>query len=382
MKPSVKFAVAFIAVAGIAIGVVLYTSFASAHDEIVLPSTVQSQEVRLGSKFGGRVAEVFVREGQHVPANTPLLRLDIPETEAQRDQVKAKLISAEAELRKAEYGARPTELREAEAQTKVYEAKYRRLKAGPRAEEIREAQQELRAAEADASGTLDTFQRAKKAGPAVSDAEYRGAIAAHDRATARVHAATARLDLLRAGTHPDDLAEAAAERDRWKAREDLLREGVRSEDIARAAASVQELQAHLRELEAQVRESVIRAIEPGVVEVVGVRPGDLLQPNQPAIRMLRSDDVWVRAFVPETELGRVKVNQTVAVTIDSHPGQRFVGTVIHIAGESEFTPRNVQTIDERRHQVFAVKVRVDDADGVFKAGMAADVLLPINGENR
>jgi multidrug resistance efflux pump len=87
----------------------------------------------------------------------------------------------------------------------------------------------------------------------------------------------------------------------------------------------------------------------------------------------------VKVFVPATELGNIRTGQAVGVTVDSHPGRRFEGTVIHVASVSEFTPRNVQSPDERRHQVFAVKVRVADPDGVFKSGMAAEVTLTRGG---
>jgi HlyD family secretion protein len=113
------------------------------------------------------------------------------------------------------------------------------------------------------------------------------------------------------------------------------------------------------------------------VEVLAIRPGDILAPNQPVARVLRADDLWVKAYVPATELGKVKLNQAVEVTIDSHPGRRFAGTVAQIATVSEFTPRNVQSVDERANQVFAVRVRVSDAEGIFKSGMAADVFVPV-----
>jgi multidrug resistance efflux pump len=126
-----------------------------------------------------------------------------------------------------------------------------------------------------------------------------------------------------------------------------------------------------------LEEAVVRVPEPAVVEVLPVRKGDTVGPNQPVVRVLRDEDLWVKVFVPETLLGKVRLNQAVEVTIDSHPGERFAGTVVYIASASEFTPRNVQSADERRHQVFAIKVRIDDPRGVFKSGMAADVHLTL-----
>ncbi len=115
-----------------------------------------------------------------------------------------------------------------------------------------------------------------------------------------------------------------------------------------------------------------------MVEVLAVRKGDLVMPNQPVVRVLRAEDMWVKVYVPETELGKLRLGQDVEVTVDAYPGRRFQGKVIQIASESEFTPRNVQSLDERRHQMFGVKVRVDDPQGVFKSGMAADVWLPLH----
>jgi multidrug resistance efflux pump len=116
-----------------------------------------------------------------------------------------------------------------------------------------------------------------------------------------------------------------------------------------------------------------------VVDVVSVRNGDLIPPNIPILRVLRAADLWVKVFVPETELGKIRLNEEATITVDAYPGMRFYGTVMHISTESEFTPRNVQSADERRHQVFGVKIRVADPQGVFKSGMAATATLPIEG---
>jgi hypothetical protein len=98
------------------------------------------------------------------------------------------------------------------------------------------------------------------------------------------------------------------------------------------------------------------------------------------VLVLRADDLWVKAYISEIDLGRIQLGQKVKVTCDTYPGKRFEGIVAYISSQSEFTPRNVQTVDERRHQVFGFKVRVSDPQGVFKSGMAADVWLPLNVE--
>jgi multidrug resistance efflux pump len=93
--------------------------------------------------------------------------------------------------------------------------------------------------------------------------------------------------------------------------------------------------------------------------------------------VLGAADMWVKVYIPETELGKVQVGQEAEVTVDAYPGRRFSGTVIQVAAVSEFTPRNVQSAEERKHQVFGIKVRVDNPQGIFKSGMAAEVILPL-----
>jgi HlyD family secretion protein len=115
-----------------------------------------------------------------------------------------------------------------------------------------------------------------------------------------------------------------------------------------------------------------------LVEILAVRKGDLVAPNQPIVRALRAGDMWVKVYVPETQLGRLRLGQRTDVTNDSYPGRTFLGIVVQIGAQSEFTPRNVQSPDERRHEVFSVKIRVADPEGIFKSGMAAEVTLPLD----
>jgi multidrug resistance efflux pump len=194
--------------------------------------------------------------------------------------------------------------------------------------------------------------------------------------------AKAKCDLVLAGYRPEEIKEARAELRRAEANHELLLAGTRKEDLELAKARLAEATGRLHEQEVLVEELVVRAAEPSVVEVVGVRCGDLVAANQPIVRLLRSADLWVKIYVPETDLGKVRLGQAVQVTIDSHPGQRFTGKVVLIGSESEFTPRNVQSVDDRRHQVFGVRVKIDDARGIFKSGMAAEVTVPLQGGMR
>jgi multidrug resistance efflux pump len=346
-----------------------------------LPGTVEIQEVRLSSKVGGRVTKVLAVEGSLVRPGEPLVYLDAAQLEAQREQLQARLRAARSALTMARNGARAEERQAARAALRGAEARLRRLKAGSRAEEIEQARQELKAllAALERAEREARRERTLHGSRASSDSQFDAAQASLGQLQGQAAAARARLKLLEAGTRPEEVAEAAAEVARRRALYDLLLAGTRPEEVAAAEARVAELVAHLREMDVKLREAVVLAPEAVLVEVVAVRPGDAVAPNQPVVRALRADDLWVKAYVPETELGKVRLNQPVEVTCDAYPGHRFAGAVVHIASVSEFTPRNVQSADERRHQVFGIKVRVADPQGVFKAGMAAEVTLPPQG---
>jgi multidrug resistance efflux pump len=307
------------------VGLGFFWPFRKSADSLRLPGIVEIQEVRLGSKCGGRVAEVNVVEGDIVQPGQVLVRFEVPELEAQRTQWQAQLESMEAQLLKAKHGPRP--------------------------EEIRQAKSDLAAAEADLNLARQEAARSERlyrtGGTDRSD--YDTTRANRDRAQGRVESARAKLDLLNAGT--------------------------RAEEIADAEAKVAEMRGKIRELDANLKEAIVRAPERAVVDVLAVRKGDLVSPNQPIIRVLRADDLWVRVYVPETQLGKVRLGQNAQVFIDAYPGRSFAGQVFKIDAESEFTPRNVQSVEERRFQVFGVKIRVADPQGIFKSGMAADVLF-------
>ncbi len=316
----------------VAASVAFFYPFRERRDRLWLPGVVEIQEIRLGSKVGGRVAEVKAVEGELVELDQELVRFDIPELQAQFEQQLARVGAAEAELAKALNGPRPEEIRQAKSDWESAEA------------DLKYAQQDFE--------RIDRLYRQNSA----SRDQYDVALAVRNRTEGRSRSALARLDLLKAGT--------------------------RSEEKDEARARLAEQRGRLQELEANVREAIVRAPCRAVVEVVSVRKGDLVQPNQPIVRILRAEDLWVKVYVPETELGKVLIGQRALVSIDAFPGRMFEGTVYMISSESEFTPRNIQSIDERRHQVFGVRIRVqqpeDPKQQIFKSGMAAEVQLMLS----
>lgn len=373
----VLIAVLVLIAAGVSLG--FYWSFSNNSRELQLAGVVEVHELQLGSKIGGRVEKMYVQEGEEVEAGKELLRFETPELDAQRAQVAEKLAAARAELAKARAGPRPQEKDEARAAMEAARARRDRMFKGWRKEEKEQAEADLAAAKSELNLAQKNFERMEKLDFQVSPTEYDAAVGRLKTAKERYSSTLARKQMIvDAGNREEDKRDAQAQYQQALAHHNLLQAGTREEDKDLAYAQMKELENRLRELDANLAEAVVHAPSKLVVEVLAVRKGDLVAPNQPVIRALQAEERWVKVFVPATQLGRIKVGDAVEVTCDSYPGKRFPGTIIQVATIGEFTPRNVQTLDERRHQVFGVKVRVDDGGEVFKAGMAAEVFVKLN----
>src|SRR6266852_8606131 len=177
------------------------------------------------------------------------------------------------------------------------------------------------------------------------------------------------------GYRPEEIAEARAAAAQAKAEYELKKNGYRLEDIATAQADLDRAKAAYAYDEARFRERQVTAPSAAIVEVLDVRPGDLIAPNTPVATLLEKDQIYVRIYIPETEYGRLKLGQKAEVRVDSFPKTVFEGVLEQINQQAEFLPRNVQTREERVHQVFGVKIRINDPAGKVLAGMAADVKL-------
>ena len=277
---------------------------------LVLSGSIEARDVEVGSLLGGRVTKVLVEEGMAVAAGQPIVQLETDLIDLQIQQQRAKVEQARANLTKAMRGPRVEEIASARAQAENAEKERLRLR-----------------------GLLD-----------------RGVVPEQQYDTAATQAKTSREAFLQ------------------------LERGNRPEDITAARATLDAEQRQLGYLERQRAESVVSAPAAGVIESMDLRPGDLVGPNQPVARMLEPSQIWVRVYVPEPKLGRVRVGQKAALTVDTYPKREFPGKVVEIRTQSEYTPRNVQTLDQRMDQVFGVKIGIDPTPEL-KPGMAATVRL-------
>jgi HlyD family secretion protein len=300
-----------------------------AHAPLEWSGTVEAHTIEVGSRVGGRVLEVHVREGDEVVAGQPLVTLEKGDLAAQRLIAEGQLAQARSVLQKVASRTLPT----------------------ARRAELAGAEARLQAELAlEAKARLDD-ERAQKL--------------LHSGAGTRMDADNAALALRTAS------AQVAAQ----KAQKEMLLHGT-PEDVRSGEGMVDAAEGRLQQIDVMLDELVIRAPRAARVESLDLRPGDILAPNVPAARLLEPAELFGRIYVPETEIGRIRPGLEVPIFVDSFPGRAFRGRVESVAGEGEFTPRNLQTADERADQVFASRVRIEEGADVLRAGMAAFVRVP------
>lgn len=343
----------------------------------VVSGFIEADEVRVGSRVGGRVAEVLVEEGSLVKAGAPLLRIDPFDLGEQLAQAQAELAAAQADHARLQAGFRPEEVQQARGKRDQVSARLAKLVAGPRPQEIEAARQHLAIAQAALAlaesdyARLERLQADQQAAPREHDEATRGL----KSAKAQVAAAEQDLALLVEGSRREDIDEAQAGLAEVEAALKLLEAGYRKEDVAQATARVAAAQARVSAIDTRVKDLTVFSPCDCTVEAIDLHPGDLVPQSAPTVALLDTTSMWVRAYVPEARLGEVQLGGEVPIKVDSFPGERFAGRVTFISRQAEFTPKNIQTPEERSKQVFRIKVKVVSGLDRLRVGMAADVLL-------
>jgi HlyD family secretion protein len=322
-----KVIVAPIAIVVIALaGWMLLRNTAEDDGRIAASGTIEGTEADLGFQVGGRVAQITAREGDRVVAGAMLARLDQRELEARRAAAVAQSDAARALLVEMERGARPEEVRQTQSGVSA-------------------AQQRLQEAEAALTRARRLYE-----GGAISREALDQAQTANTVARAQYQQAREQLSLVHTGP--------------------------RAERVDAQRAMVRQAEASIAQVQATLDNAAIVAPFNGVVTVRHREPGESAAPGAPVITVMNTQDRWVRIYVREDQVGRVAIGQEARITSDSHPGKTFNGRVSFIASEAEFTPRNVQTKEERVKLVYAVKVTIVGDEALeLKPGVPADVEL-------
>jgi len=277
----------------------------------LISGTIEVDEAHVASRYGGRVVKLYADEGTVLKKGDPIVDLEATELKAHRDLMAAQLDE---------------------------------LEHGPRPSEIEAAKQDWQAlaAQLEFSRTEAKRQQELLAQKAVSSSDAQRALSIANALEKSTDAAKNRYDLLVEGTRPERVTQARAQ---------------------------------LAETDAQLSEMQVTAPADSVLEVLGVKTGDVLSANREVATLILPQHLWVRVYVPESWLGQIRVGDKVRVKVDSWPEKDFEGAVEQINREAEFTPRNVQTVEERVKQVFGVKIKLENIQDQLRAGMAADVFF-------
>jgi multidrug resistance efflux pump len=372
--------------AGVLIGAVLLgTGYAlwnmvGVKSSIVISGIVEADDIHVGSKIGGRVLKVVAREGQTVKAGEVLVLLEPRELDASLAEAQAAMRQAQAKLALLSSGYRQEEIEQGEAAVKQSQAELSQLVAGPRQQEIDQARADWLAAKAQAENSRKLQRRMEDLSKRdlIAKQDFDDAQAKAEESEQKMKSARERYDLVLAGTRTEEIERARQRLVESEAKLRQLKSGYRKEEVAQGKSEVEAARARVELVRTQLDETVIRAPVEAVVEVLDLEPGDLVGAGKPVATLLRTNSLWVRAYLPEAKLGFVKTGAKVKVRVDSFPNRDFAGVVRRVSRQAEFTPRNVQTWEERVLQVFQTEIVIDDPDHVLRPGMNADVTIPKN----
>lgn len=289
---------------------------------VAVTGTIEAIQVDVSTKIAGRITERPVNEGDRVTTGQLLVRLDDSEQAA--------------------------DLRRQEAAVRTAQSTLNDLLAGARRQELDDAQAALQSATATREWTERDYRRAEALfrQALIAAQEVDRARQAFEVAVAQEKSARQKLLLLEAGSRPDQIEAARGQ-------------------LAQARDALTMAKVRLKEM------TIFSPVD-GVVLRKNLEVGEMANPGVPILTLMKPSEIWVRAYVPEEEIGRIKVGDPARIAVDAFPARRFPGRIIEIASEAEFTPRNVQTRKERVNLVFRIKIAVDNPEGILKPGMPAD----------
>jgi HlyD family secretion protein len=304
-------------------------------DRVRVSGQIEATDVQVASEVAGRLLERNVSEGARVEKGAVVAVLDTTDTQLAIDRARADRAQAEAQLQLLRAGSRTEDVRQAEAQ-------------------VASARADVAAAEADLAGAELDVQRFEQLLAANS-----GSRKQRDDAVARRNVARER---------------AQASRDRVAAAQETvarLRAGARPQELDAARARVAAADAQIATLQKAIADATVASPTSGVVTTTIADVGELVQPRAPILIVTDLDHAWANVYVDEPVVPRLRVGDRATLFTDAG-GPGVAGTISYIAERAEFTPRNVQTADDRSKLVYRVKVSVDNASGLFKAGMPVE----------
>lgn len=353
-------------------------------DIVRVSGNIEITDVQLSFKIAGYAEERLVSEGENVVAGQIIARLDDSELLQEVALRDAEVQAAQAELEELEAGSRPEEIAQAEAVVKKAQSLLDELLAGSRPQEVAAAEAAVESARSEAA-----YQRLENErhlqlyeDKVISSQEYEIVKTAYERAEARLKEAEEQLKLVKEGPRKEAIEQARASLKEAHGHYTLVKKGPRQETIDQARARLKKSKEALALAETQLRYATLVSPLSGVVLSENVESGEYVSPGTPIVTIGDLNNVWLRAYVNETELGRVKIGQQVRVKTDTYPTKLYEGHISFISSEAEFTPKNVQTEQERVKLVYRVKITVANPNMELKPGMPADAEIVMSDKEQ
>jgi len=354
-------------------------------DRIVVSGNIELNEVNIAFKTAGRLIERDVDEGDAVKKGEVIARLDRDQLIAQRESQAAALLSAETQLTQAETSLAwqkanlAADIEQRDADLASNQARLAELKNGSRPQEKQDAKAAVDAAQAEADRSQRDWGRAQTLykDDDISTAQFDQYRNRQESAVAALKSAKERESLVVAGPRIEeiDAQSAMVERARGAlkmAQANTLEMKRREQDLATRRAEIERAKANLALIDSQIADTVAVSPVDGVVLVKAADVGEVLAPGTSVVTLGDIEHPWLRGYVNETQLGRVKLGSKAKITTDSYPGKVYWGRVTFISSEAEFTPKQIQTQQERVKLVYRIKIEVDNPHRELKLNMPAD----------
>lgn len=373
----------FILIAG---GILWFRFIKSSDDPLILSGTVEATTSTLSFRVGGNVDAVSVDEGMSVRKGDVLATLDTSDLRLELQIAAAEEALAQSALYELESGSRPEEVAAASADVSQARAALAELEGGFRVQEVGEALAKVRKSKAAVRSAMATlamaeaddrrFKKLYQSG-SIGKREYESyrtrylnAIEGVQEAKAGAAVADQQLSLLKEGSRKENVQQAYANLQKVQARYDLVMAGPRLEKIAQARAKLQAASGRVNLSSLRLDYSTLRAPFDGVVLVKALEVGENVAPGTPAFSLAKMSAPWLRCYVQEIDLPRITLGQEVQVSLDGLE-RTFTGRISFISSQAEFTPKTVETQQERVNLVYRIKVALKNDEGVFKIGMPA-----------
>ncbi|MBI3940348.1 MAG: efflux RND transporter periplasmic adaptor subunit [Acidobacteria bacterium] len=357
---------------------------------ISFSGNVELTETRIAFKIAGKIVELTVAEGDPVKKDQLIVRLDAEQWLRQRERARAALVSAESQLTQLrtaiEYQTETTggQIGQRQAEVDLAEARLRDLQAGSRSQEVEQARAAVSRARAEYETAHSDWQRAQTLYQSedISRAQYDQLRTRDESSAAALRQAEEQLAIVHEGPRKELLEAARAEVARAQAalklagsaRLELKR---RQQEMETRRADIDRARADLALVESQLRDTVAVSPVDGVVLVKAAETGEVVAAGATVVSVGDLDHPWLRGYINEQDLGRVKLGQKVQITADTYPGKVYWGRVSFIASQAEFTPKQIQTREERVKLVYRIKVELANTERELKSNMPVDAEIVV-----